>query len=172
MVVTRHSLKNTVTSVSHVHIDPCLTQITRTNSDIFALNQSLDLGTVRVAWHFVTVSSVWVCKIRNRMLGAILLNESELLGNLIVQMYLWVTTFYWYILLWLVRDLCCILHYGLDQLNGASFAYWQKRNTNFCRGWREVDESVDDVVCCKGKSCRCSSVAYTFWRFNYTLLIK
>lgn len=91
MVVTRHSLKNTVTSVSHVRIDPWTTQITRMNSDIFALNQSLDPVTVRVVWHFVTVSSVWVYKVRNRMLGAILLNESKLLWNLIVQMYLWVT---------------------------------------------------------------------------------
>jgi len=81
-------MKNTVTSVSHVHIDPCSTQITRTTSDIFVLDQSLDPVTVRVVWHFVTVSSVWVYKIGNQMLGAILLNESELVWNLIVQMYL------------------------------------------------------------------------------------
>lgn len=91
MVVTRHSLKNTVTSVSHVHIYPCSTQITRTNSDIFVLGQSLDPVTVRVVWPFVTVLSVWVYEVRNRMLGAILLNESELVWNLIVQTYLWAT---------------------------------------------------------------------------------
>jgi hypothetical protein len=155
MVVTRHSLKNTVTSVSHVHIDPWMTQIMRTISDIFVLNQSLDPVTVRVVWHFVTVSSVWVYKIGNRMLGAILLSESELLWNLIVQRYLWVTAFYWYILLWLVRDWCCILHFGLDQLNGTCFAYWQKRNTNYGHGWRKVHESLSNMVCCKRKSCRC-----------------
>jgi len=58
------------------------------NSDIFALNQSLDPVIVRVVWHFVTVSSVWVYKVGYQMLGAILFNESELLWNLIAQMYL------------------------------------------------------------------------------------
>lgn len=56
-VVTRHSLKGTVTSVSLVRIDPCLTLITRLTCDISAQSRSPGMETVRVVWHFAAISS-------------------------------------------------------------------------------------------------------------------